>query len=231
MGARLRAACAERGARRSFGAARRARRLPPKRALVPRRKSGAMKVKMLSRSEEAFTRSRSGDAPQVFRNADPALHPLEKAKEYGRALQAAKMSKVRRLAHARGAEMGYGGCSRGRSARCRLRAALRSLLLRFFLLGVPASPPLSPPRGACLAPRPRGGTAVGGSLARACHLSVPHAAPGGALEGGERALRAAAAAAGARARRLSLLLSWPGVPRARGLLHAQRCGARPCWPR
>ena len=94
---------------------------------------------MLSRSEEAFTRSRSGDAPQVFRNADPALHPLEKAKEYGRALQAAKMSKVRRLAHARGAEMGYGGCSRGRSARCRLRAALRSLLLRFFLLGVPAS--------------------------------------------------------------------------------------------
>jgi len=49
---------------------------------------------MLSRSEEAFTKARSGDASAVHRNPDPALHPMEKAKEYGRALQAAKLSKV-----------------------------------------------------------------------------------------------------------------------------------------
>ena len=85
-----------------------------------------MKVKMLSRSEEAFTRSRSGDAPKVFRNADPALHPLEKAKEYGRALQAAKMSKVGGLAGAGGAKMASWGCTGGCSAKQRLRAARRA---------------------------------------------------------------------------------------------------------
>lgn len=53
-----------------------------------------MKIKTISRSEEAFTRECKGDVVKVFRNLDPALHPFDKAREYTRALQATKLDKV-----------------------------------------------------------------------------------------------------------------------------------------
>ncbi|CAI5471946.1 unnamed protein product [Closterium sp. Yama58-4] len=53
-----------------------------------------MKIKVLSRSEVQFTRERKQDVQKVHRNLDPALHPLEKAKEYQRALNAVKLDKV-----------------------------------------------------------------------------------------------------------------------------------------
>ena len=53
-----------------------------------------MKVKVLSRVEEDFTRERKGDVVKVFRNPDPVLHPFERAREYTRALNATKLDKV-----------------------------------------------------------------------------------------------------------------------------------------
>ncbi|XP_031499308.1 uncharacterized protein LOC116263710 [Nymphaea colorata] len=53
-----------------------------------------MKVKVISRSEDEFTRERSRDLQRVFRNYDPSLHPQEKAVEYVRALNAAKLNKI-----------------------------------------------------------------------------------------------------------------------------------------
>ncbi|XP_024384758.1 uncharacterized protein [Physcomitrium patens] len=53
-----------------------------------------MKVKVIARSEEEFTKERSQDLQKVFRNLDPALHPQERAHEYVRALNAAKLDKV-----------------------------------------------------------------------------------------------------------------------------------------
>ncbi|RMZ57190.1 hypothetical protein APUTEX25_004024 [Auxenochlorella protothecoides] len=53
-----------------------------------------MKVKVINRSEEACTRTRSQDVLKVHRNLDPALHPFEKAKEYTRALNAAKLDRL-----------------------------------------------------------------------------------------------------------------------------------------
>jgi WD repeat and SOF domain-containing protein 1 len=53
-----------------------------------------MKVKVISRSEEEFTKERSQDLKKVFRNLDPALHQFEKAHEYTRALNAAKLDRV-----------------------------------------------------------------------------------------------------------------------------------------
>ena len=47
-----------------------------------------MKIKAINRSEEACTRERAQDVQKVHRNMDPALHPMEKAKEYTRALNA-----------------------------------------------------------------------------------------------------------------------------------------------
>jgi WD repeat and SOF domain-containing protein 1 len=54
----------------------------------------AMKIKMLSRNKEECTRERASDLQRVFRNPDPALHPFERAREYTRALNAAKLDKV-----------------------------------------------------------------------------------------------------------------------------------------
>lgn len=54
----------------------------------------AMKIKTLSRSEEAFTRECKGDVVKVFRNLEPALHPFDKAREYTRALTATKLDKM-----------------------------------------------------------------------------------------------------------------------------------------
>ncbi|CAA6672651.1 unnamed protein product [Spirodela intermedia] len=53
-----------------------------------------MKVKVISRSTEEFTRERSQDLQRVFRNYDPALRPQEKAVEYARAVNAAKLEKI-----------------------------------------------------------------------------------------------------------------------------------------
>ncbi|KMZ64996.1 WD repeat and SOF1 domain-containing protein [Zostera marina] len=53
-----------------------------------------MKVKVISRSVEECTRERSQDLQKVFRNYDPSLRPQEKAVEYVRALNAAKLDKI-----------------------------------------------------------------------------------------------------------------------------------------
>jgi DDB1- and CUL4-associated factor 13 len=53
-----------------------------------------MKIKTISRNEADFTRQRATDAHKVYRNADPSLHPFEKAREYTRALTATKMERM-----------------------------------------------------------------------------------------------------------------------------------------
>ncbi|GAB2285383.1 hypothetical protein Dimus_019838 [Dionaea muscipula] len=53
-----------------------------------------MRVKVISRSTDDFTRERSQDLQRVFRNYDPNLRPQEKAVEYVRALNAAKLDKI-----------------------------------------------------------------------------------------------------------------------------------------
>ncbi len=53
-----------------------------------------MKVKVINRNEEQYTKQRSGDIGKVHRNLDPALHPFEKATEYTRAVNAAKLGRV-----------------------------------------------------------------------------------------------------------------------------------------
>jgi WD repeat and SOF domain-containing protein 1 len=40
-----------------------------------------MKIKAISRSEEAETRSSTAEAIKVHKNPDPKLHPFEKARE------------------------------------------------------------------------------------------------------------------------------------------------------
>ncbi|KAK9697808.1 hypothetical protein RND81_08G062800 [Saponaria officinalis] len=53
-----------------------------------------MRVKVISRSNDEFTRERSKDLQRVFKNLDPTLRPMEKAEEYVRALNAAKLDKI-----------------------------------------------------------------------------------------------------------------------------------------
>lgn len=53
-----------------------------------------MKVKVISRAPDEFTRERSQDLQRVFHNFDPNLRSQEKAVEYVRALNAAKLEKV-----------------------------------------------------------------------------------------------------------------------------------------
>ncbi|CAM8948457.1 unnamed protein product [Rhodiola kirilowii] len=53
-----------------------------------------MKVKVISRSTDEFTRERSQDLHRVFRNFDPTHRTQEKAVEYVRALNAAKLDKI-----------------------------------------------------------------------------------------------------------------------------------------
>lgn len=53
-----------------------------------------MKIKALSRSMDVHGPSRSGDAPRVSHNLDPALHPFSKPREYTRALNAAKLERM-----------------------------------------------------------------------------------------------------------------------------------------
>ncbi|KAL5573574.1 hypothetical protein UlMin_023171 [Ulmus minor] len=53
-----------------------------------------MKVKVISRSTEEFTKERSQDLQRVFHNFDPSIRSQEKAVEYVRALNAAKLEKI-----------------------------------------------------------------------------------------------------------------------------------------
>ncbi|XP_057972238.1 uncharacterized protein LOC131160495 [Malania oleifera] len=53
-----------------------------------------MKVKTISRSTDEFTRERSQDLQRLSRNYDPQLRPQEKAVEYVRAVNAAKLEKI-----------------------------------------------------------------------------------------------------------------------------------------
>ena len=54
----------------------------------------AMKISVISRSEQDYVRQSSKDMHKVQRNADPKLHPFEKAREYTRALNAVKLDKL-----------------------------------------------------------------------------------------------------------------------------------------
>lgn len=53
-----------------------------------------VKVKVVSRSANEFYRETKKDLHVVQRNVDPRIHPLEKAREYTRALNAVKLDKV-----------------------------------------------------------------------------------------------------------------------------------------
>ncbi|KAJ3196780.1 DDB1- and CUL4-associated factor 13, partial [Entophlyctis luteolus] len=53
-----------------------------------------MKIKALSRSDADHVRATTGDIHRLARNTDPALHPFEKAREYTRALNAAKLDRL-----------------------------------------------------------------------------------------------------------------------------------------
>ncbi|OUS43186.1 WD40-repeat-containing domain protein [Ostreococcus tauri] len=53
-----------------------------------------MRVKVISRVEEDYTRECKTDALRVHRNLDPELRPMQRATEYKRALNAVKLDKV-----------------------------------------------------------------------------------------------------------------------------------------
>lgn len=53
-----------------------------------------MKVKALSRSEFSTTRGCTGDLRKRHRNLDPIYHPLQRAREYTRAVTAAKIDRM-----------------------------------------------------------------------------------------------------------------------------------------
>jgi len=53
-----------------------------------------MKIKVLQRSQADYLGSTASDITRHFRNADPDLHPFERAREYQRALKAVKMEKI-----------------------------------------------------------------------------------------------------------------------------------------
>ena len=53
-----------------------------------------MKVKVLSRNPADYIRECKSDIHKIPRNIDPNLHPFEAAREYTRALNAAKLERV-----------------------------------------------------------------------------------------------------------------------------------------
>ncbi|KAJ2664899.1 Protein sof1 [Coemansia sp. RSA 1200] len=53
-----------------------------------------MKVKALSRSTEDYIRETKSDIQRLPRNINPELHPLERAREYKRALNSAKLERM-----------------------------------------------------------------------------------------------------------------------------------------
>ncbi|CAG8443570.1 6187_t:CDS:2 [Acaulospora morrowiae] len=52
------------------------------------------KVKVLTRTASDYTRETTHDIHKIKRNLDPSLHPFEKAREYTRALNAAKLERM-----------------------------------------------------------------------------------------------------------------------------------------
>jgi WD repeat and SOF domain-containing protein 1 len=74
-----------------------------------------MKIKALSRNVEKHTRETSGDIKVVSRNLDPKYKPMERAREYTRAVQAAKLQKVfAKVGRGRWGDGDYGGwCDTG----------------------------------------------------------------------------------------------------------------------
>jgi DDB1- and CUL4-associated factor 13 len=50
-------------------------------------------VKTITRSSDTYL-ARKGDQPRLPRNLDPAIHPLAKAREYTRALNATKLERL-----------------------------------------------------------------------------------------------------------------------------------------
>ena len=53
-----------------------------------------MKVKALSRSAASTERQNSGDLRMHHRNLDPSSHPMARAREYTRAVTAAKLDRM-----------------------------------------------------------------------------------------------------------------------------------------
>lgn len=53
-----------------------------------------MKIKLLTRQEEDFSRTRPNEIQKVLKNPDPTQHPFEKAREYTRALNSVKLGRV-----------------------------------------------------------------------------------------------------------------------------------------
>jgi DDB1- and CUL4-associated factor 13 len=53
-----------------------------------------MKVKALSRSQSSTERECIGDPRKLFRNLDPSYHPLQRAREYQRAVVGAKLDRM-----------------------------------------------------------------------------------------------------------------------------------------
>eukprot|EP01029_Cantina_marsupialis_P028174 TRINITY_DN775818_c0_g1_i1.p1 TRINITY_DN775818_c0_g1~~TRINITY_DN775818_c0_g1_i1.p1 ORF type:complete len:456 (+),score=120.99 TRINITY_DN775818_c0_g1_i1:69-1436(+) len=53
-----------------------------------------LKVRTISRLEEDFTKKRSDDLLKVMRNKDESIHPLQRAREYQRGLNAIKIDKL-----------------------------------------------------------------------------------------------------------------------------------------
>lgn len=53
-----------------------------------------MKVQVITRTGEECIRERKGDIFKIKRNTDPALHPFAEAREYTRALKAAKLDRM-----------------------------------------------------------------------------------------------------------------------------------------
>ena len=53
-----------------------------------------MKVKLLERNPDNYVRSSKQEINRIQRNVDPDLHPFEFAREYTRALNAAKLDRV-----------------------------------------------------------------------------------------------------------------------------------------
>ena len=52
---------------------------------------GEQKVKVISRNDEEYVRGAKTDVYRAFHNPDPNLHPFERAVEYTRTLNAAKV--------------------------------------------------------------------------------------------------------------------------------------------
>jgi WD repeat and SOF domain-containing protein 1 len=53
-----------------------------------------VKIRTIWRAKEDVQRETTGDVYRVYKNPDSNLHPLQKAREYTRALNSAKLEKI-----------------------------------------------------------------------------------------------------------------------------------------